>query len=343
MDRLEVLIKCTFYHPKIHDACHSIISNCPISPMVCTTYKPYGHLAPQNAPIIPWSEVHDDCIGPWKVSLPDNNTIQFYALMCIDPVTNLIEILRFHGPPTTEKMKQLFENHWLARYPCPEKIVHDNGPKFLGHNFQFPLNYAGIKPTNISAHTPTSNRSLRLPTKSLDKFSELYSSSITQLTQHKVIAFSMRPSLQLCKLFIAPLTPHLAITHLACWYSNVTCFLTYLSLQISLRSLNNDRHRLTPDSLRLAHAGLSTTTPSATKFITAILTTTSWKPFALVPMRSFVSIPTIPLPCNAVRPMNAFPFVILLRFARLKIPWCEYACLPSVYLRVPLALNIPSS
>ena len=157
MDRLEVLLKCTFYHPMIHDACRSIISNCPISPMVHTTYKTYGHLAPGNATSIPWSEVHVDCIGPWKVSLPDNNTIQFYALTCIDPVTNLIEILHFHGPPTSEKMKQLFENHWLACYPRPEKIVHDNGPKFLGHYFQFPLDYASIKPTNISTHTPTSN------------------------------------------------------------------------------------------------------------------------------------------------------------------------------------------
>ena len=56
-------------------------------PMVRTTYKPYGHLAPRNAPIIPWSEVHVDWISPWKVSLPDNNTIQFYALTCIEPVT----------------------------------------------------------------------------------------------------------------------------------------------------------------------------------------------------------------------------------------------------------------
>ena len=32
MDRLEALIKRTFYHPKICDACCSIISNCPISP-----------------------------------------------------------------------------------------------------------------------------------------------------------------------------------------------------------------------------------------------------------------------------------------------------------------------
>ena len=89
--------------------------------------------------------------------LPDNNTIQFYALTCIDPVTNLIEILHFHGPPTSEKMKQLLENHWLACYPRPEKIVHDNGPEFLGHDFQFPLDYASIKPTNISPHTPTSD------------------------------------------------------------------------------------------------------------------------------------------------------------------------------------------
>ena len=77
--------------------------------------------------------------------------------MCINPVTSLIEIIRFHGPPMAEKMKQLFENHWLACYPHPEKIVHDNGSEFLGHDFQFPLDYAGIKPTNISTHIPTSN------------------------------------------------------------------------------------------------------------------------------------------------------------------------------------------
>ena len=62
MDSLVGLMKHTFYHSTICDACRTIISNCPISPMVHTTYKPYGHLAPHNAPIIPWSEVHVDCI-----------------------------------------------------------------------------------------------------------------------------------------------------------------------------------------------------------------------------------------------------------------------------------------
>ena len=96
----------------------------------------------------------------------------------------------------------------------------------------------------------------------------------------------------------------------------------FLNLPLITDIVTLDKHRLTPDSLRLIHAGLSTTTPSATKFIMAILTATSWRPFALVPRRSFVSIPTTPIPCNADRPMNAFPFVILLHFARLKIPLC---------------------
>ena len=80
MDCLEALVKRTFYHPKICDACCSIVSNCPISPMVHTTYKPYGHLAPSNAPIIPWSEVHVGCIRPWKVSLPTTRPFSFMHL-----------------------------------------------------------------------------------------------------------------------------------------------------------------------------------------------------------------------------------------------------------------------
>ena len=117
MDRLKALVKCIFYHPKIRDACCSIVSNCLISLMVCTSYKHYSQLAPCDAPIARWSEVHVDCIGPWKVSLPKNNMLQFYALTCIDPVTNLIEIIHFHGPPTAAKIKRLFENHWSSRYP----------------------------------------------------------------------------------------------------------------------------------------------------------------------------------------------------------------------------------
>ena len=79
------------------------------------------------------------------------------ALTCIDPVTNLIEIVRLKGPKTAENAKILFKNHWSSRCPQPQRTVHDHGPEFQGHSFQFPLNHAGIKSVNTTAHTPTAN------------------------------------------------------------------------------------------------------------------------------------------------------------------------------------------
>ena len=86
-----------------------------------------------------------------------NVTLRFEALTCIDPVTNLVEISRFPGPETSDTARALFENHWLARYPRPLRIVHDNGPEFTGHDFQFPLDYAGITPVRITPYMPTAN------------------------------------------------------------------------------------------------------------------------------------------------------------------------------------------
>ena len=58
---------------------------------------------------------------------------------------------------TAKNAIALFENHWLARYPRPERIVHDHGPEFHGHDFQWPLDCAGIKAVRISPHAPTAN------------------------------------------------------------------------------------------------------------------------------------------------------------------------------------------
>ena len=135
---------------------HRIISSCPVWPQVHVSTKPHGHLAPCEAPIALWSEVHVDCIGPWTVMV-NNVKLHFEALTCIDPVTNLVKISRFQGPKMSETAKPLFANQWLAHYPCPIRIVHDNGPEFTGHDFQFPLDYAGITPIQITPYTPTAN------------------------------------------------------------------------------------------------------------------------------------------------------------------------------------------
>lgn len=156
MDRLEHMIRRHFHHPNLRQTCRSVISSCTTCPQVRTSSVPSGQLAPRTAPIIPWSEVHIDFIGPWNVEV-NKQKFCFDALTCIDPVTNLIEIIRLRGPKTAENARRLFENHWLARYPRPTKVVHDHGPEFQGHDFQFSLDYHGLTPSNISPHTPTAN------------------------------------------------------------------------------------------------------------------------------------------------------------------------------------------
>jgi transposase InsO family protein len=156
MDRLEAIIRRHFFHPNLRDTVRTIVSNCPICPQVRTSARQAGQLAPRTAPILPWHEVHVDFIGPWNVEV-NNQQMRFDALTCIDPVTNLIEIIRLRGAKTADNARRLFENHWLARYPRPAKIVHDHGPEFHGHDFQFPLDYAGIKAVHISPNTPTAN------------------------------------------------------------------------------------------------------------------------------------------------------------------------------------------
>jgi len=99
--------------------------------------------------------VHINTIGPWTFKAAIGTmpkTYTFYALTCIDPVTNLVELKRHdlnvnlpnggdHTPaqlkaPTAAMSRKAFNEEWLCRYPKPNVILHDNGTKFTGHDFQ---------------------------------------------------------------------------------------------------------------------------------------------------------------------------------------------------------------
>lgn len=82
--------------------------------------------------------------------------IEVLALTCIEPATNLVEIIRINNK-TTEHVAQQFENCWLSRYPWPAKVIHDNGGEFTGYAFQRLLDKANIKSTPTSPCTPTAN------------------------------------------------------------------------------------------------------------------------------------------------------------------------------------------
>jgi hypothetical protein len=66
MDRLEASIKRHYYHPKIRDEVRKQVGSC----VECNTNKKFsgqfGEHAPREAPLVPWEEIHVDCIGPWE-------------------------------------------------------------------------------------------------------------------------------------------------------------------------------------------------------------------------------------------------------------------------------------
>ena len=156
MDHLKPMICHHFWFPNLHPTIHQVISSNPILPQVHLAQPAYGHLPSCNAPISPWAEVHVDMISPCKIKV-NNINLKFNALACIDPVINLIKIICLTKSKTSDNIHKLFKNHWLSRYPDPLHIVHDHGPEFHGHDFQFSLEYAGITSIQITPHTPTTN------------------------------------------------------------------------------------------------------------------------------------------------------------------------------------------
>ena len=100
-------------------------------------------------------EIHIDITGPWKVKV-SGREIEVLALTCIEPVTNLVELIRINNK-TAEHVAQQIENCWLSRYPWPTKAIHDNGGEFTGYPFQKLLETANIESTPSSPYTPTAN------------------------------------------------------------------------------------------------------------------------------------------------------------------------------------------
>jgi hypothetical protein len=58
-----------------------------------------------------------DLIGPWNIKVKGHKKpVQFIALMCIDPVLNLLEVGTVKDK-TSEQVTKTFEHLWLSRYP----------------------------------------------------------------------------------------------------------------------------------------------------------------------------------------------------------------------------------
>jgi hypothetical protein len=115
----------------------------------------YAHLPPWEAALLPWEEVALDLIGPWTVSAA-HESYDFYALTCINPVTNFPDVIRLSNK-TASHVGMQFENMWLSCYPQPLRCLHDHGTEFIGANFQRILQHFGFKDVPTSVRNPQAN------------------------------------------------------------------------------------------------------------------------------------------------------------------------------------------
>ena len=152
--RLYDSIRARFYHPRLSVICKEY--QCPDN---CWRHKfngrGIGHLAAREANAAPWQEIAVDLIGPWKITINETE-LTFKALTIIDPVTNLIEIVRINNK-TSENIAQQLSNVWLSRYPWPSRCIHDNGGEFIGHEFQNLLVQTGVESKPTTVKNPMSN------------------------------------------------------------------------------------------------------------------------------------------------------------------------------------------
>ena len=101
---------------------------------------------------IPWSNEIYCYLKPWNVTI-SSGVFTFQALTCIDTVTNLAEIICI-GNKSSVHISMLFENNWLAWYPCPSCCIHDNGGEFTGAAFSHMLHANGIKDITTTVKNP---------------------------------------------------------------------------------------------------------------------------------------------------------------------------------------------
>jgi hypothetical protein len=104
-----------FVHPYLKERIERIVKSCDTCLRSKLPGPGYGELPEREATLLPWYEVAIDHIGPWML-LVQNEEIEFYALTCIDPVSNLVKIARIQNKTATH-VGMMFENTWLARYP----------------------------------------------------------------------------------------------------------------------------------------------------------------------------------------------------------------------------------
>jgi len=153
--RLTDTVANYFHHPQLAKRVRQIVYGCPECQQHKVVSERCGESPPREAPLLPWSEVHVDRVGPWEVGLLGNK-FYFNALTVIDPATNLLGLYRLPDK-TAHRAGQTLQNGWFARCPRPQRCIYDQGNESLGQAFQQTLANAGAKGAPVNKRTPTAD------------------------------------------------------------------------------------------------------------------------------------------------------------------------------------------
>ena len=151
--RLRDTMSARYYHPQLRKTIDSF--KCEDCQKHKLAGKGHGELPERELKSEPFAEVAVDLVGPWKVKAR-GKIYEFNALTIIDPVTNLVELVSIRRK-TSDEIKRRFSQTWLARYPWPQRCIHDNGGEFTGWEFQELLSQANIQDVPTTSYNPTAN------------------------------------------------------------------------------------------------------------------------------------------------------------------------------------------
>ncbi len=151
--RLYGQLQQRYYH---RDLCQMVDNlNCDFCQRNKLDGKGCGFFPEHEDHLIHFEECAMDLKGPWTVQV-HGRLYEFEALIVIDTVTNLVELVRIERKDLDHIM-QNFAQCWLTRYPWPQRCIHDPGGEFTGQEFQTLLQNCHIRDVCTTAKNPQSN------------------------------------------------------------------------------------------------------------------------------------------------------------------------------------------
>ena len=98
-----------------------------------------------------------DCAGPWKARVKTHSgevvELTFFVCSMFGSCTGWVELATITSA-SSKKVSRAVEKNWIYSKPRPAECGHDNGPEFMGQDFQALLAKYDIKANPTTVKNP---------------------------------------------------------------------------------------------------------------------------------------------------------------------------------------------